>query len=241
MCRRELGWKSFVSRQLKRRCFSSPAALATRRNFARSSPRSRSSERVHTLDPDYGPDPVPSIEAIARRALDVIREQQPTGPYLLGGYSFGGLIALEVAQQLTAGGERVGNLFLIDAVYGERYWSRNVWLRALARRTGWHLSEISRMGPTAAARELGLRSKRSGRPPESPPIVRPPCPSRLGCGPGRPRLLQRAPGTGRDPTRGRSRSSHRPFTTIPAAMPRSSGRGTPIASWWSGSRATTLR
>ena len=66
------------------------------------------SERVHTLDPDYGLDPVPSIEAIARRALDVIREQQPTGPYLLGGYSFGGLIALEVAQQLTAGGERVG-------------------------------------------------------------------------------------------------------------------------------------
>ena len=118
------------------------------------------SERVHTLGPDYGPDPVPSIEAIAQRALDVIREQQPTGPYLLGGYSFGGLIALEVAQQLTAGGERVGKLFLIDAVYGERYWSRNVWLRALARRTGWHLSEISRMGPTAAARELGLRSKR---------------------------------------------------------------------------------
>ena len=101
------------------------------------------SERVHTLGPDYGPDPVPSIEAIAQRALDVIREQQPTGPYLLGGYSFGGLIALEVTQQLTAGGERVGRLFLIDAVYGERYWARSVWLRALARRTGWHLSEIS--------------------------------------------------------------------------------------------------
>ena len=51
--------------------------------------------------------------------------------YLLGGYSFGGLIALEVAQQLTAGGERVGQLFLIDAVYGERYWPRSVWLEPL--------------------------------------------------------------------------------------------------------------
>ena len=187
------------------------------------------------------PDPVPSIEAIARRALDVIRERQPTGPYLLGGYSFGGLIALEVAQQLTAGGERVGKLFLIDAVYGERYWPRSVWLRALARRTGWHLSEISRMGPTAAARELGLRSKRLAgrlRARQSPPTLTPPG---SGADLGRPRLLQRAPGTGRDPTRARSRSSHRPSTTIPAAMPRGSGRGTPIASWWSGSRATTLR
>jgi thioesterase domain-containing protein len=118
------------------------------------------SERIHTLGPDYGPDPVPSIEGIAERALGVIRERQPMGPYLLGGYSFGGLVALEVAQQLTAGGERVRQLFLIDAVYGERFWPRSVWLRALARRTGWHLSEISRMDPTAAARELGLRSKR---------------------------------------------------------------------------------
>jgi thioesterase domain-containing protein len=120
-------------------------------------------ERVHTLAPDYGPDPVPNIEGIAERALGAIRERQDTGPYLLGGYSFGGLIALEVARRLTAGGDRVEQLFLIDAVYGERYWPRSVWLRALAERTGWHLSEISRMGPTAAAREFGLRSKRLAR------------------------------------------------------------------------------
>jgi thioesterase domain-containing protein len=117
-------------------------------------------KRVHALAPDYGPSPVPRIEEIAERAIGAIRERQATGPYLLGGYSFGGLVALEVARCLTAEGERVGQLFLIDAVYGERYWPRSVWLRALARRTGWHLSEISRMGPTAATRELGLRSKR---------------------------------------------------------------------------------
>ncbi len=117
-------------------------------------------KRVHALAPDYGPSPVPSLEEIAERAIGAIRERQATGPYLLGGYSFGGLVALEVARCLTAEGERVGQLFLIDTVYGERYWPRSVWLRALARRTGWHLSEISRMGPTAATRELGLRSRR---------------------------------------------------------------------------------
>ena len=99
-----------------------------------------------------------------------------------GGDSFGGLVALEVAALPTAEGERVGQLFLIDAVYGERYWPRSVWLRAVARRTGWHLSEISRMAPTAAARELGLRSRRlagrlecaSRRTPIPPPGHRPP-------------------------------------------------------------------
>lgn len=117
-------------------------------------------ERVHVLAPDYGTDPVPSIELIAERALPAIRQRQSRGPYLLGGYSFGGLIALEVARHLTAGGDHVGKLFLIDAVYGERYWPRSVWLRAIARRTGWHIAEISRMAPAAAAAELRLRSTR---------------------------------------------------------------------------------
>jgi len=118
------------------------------------------SERVQTITPDYGSEPSPSIEGIAERTLATIRERQPTGPYLLGGYSFGGLIALELAQRLTEAGERVGQLFLIDAVYGERHWPRSVWLRALARRTGWHLSEIRGMGPAAAVAELRLRGKR---------------------------------------------------------------------------------
>ena len=111
---------------------------------------------------------------------------------------------------------------------------------ALARRTGWHPSEISRISPTAAARELGCAAsvwpaagKRANRPPSRPHPAR----VRTSDAPGH---LQRAPGTGRDPTRARSRSSHRPSTSILAAMPRGSGRGMPIASW-SGSRATTLR
>jgi thioesterase domain-containing protein len=39
---------------------------------------------------------------------------QPSGPYVLGGYSFGGVVALEIAQQLVARGERVALLVLLD-------------------------------------------------------------------------------------------------------------------------------
>ncbi len=110
--------------------------------------------------PDQGPQPVADLESMAERALVAIRELQPTGPYLLGGYSFGGLLALELAQQLTAAGETVDQLFLIDAVYGERHWPRGVWLPALTRRAGRHLSQIARMRPREAISELHLRSGR---------------------------------------------------------------------------------
>ena len=40
------------------------------------------------------------------------------GPYLLAGYSFGGYLALEIAQRLTGAGERVAFLSIIDTNYG---------------------------------------------------------------------------------------------------------------------------
>ena len=43
-----------------------------------------------------------------------MRTIQPQGPYLLGGYSFGGLIAVEIARQLSAVGEKIELLVLLD-------------------------------------------------------------------------------------------------------------------------------
>src|SRR5262249_22049148 len=43
-----------------------------------------------------------------------IRQVQPRGPYHLGGWSAGGVIALEMAQQLVGQGEQVGLLTLLD-------------------------------------------------------------------------------------------------------------------------------
>lgn len=55
-----------------------------------------------------------SVEQMATHYVKEIREFQPLGPYYLGGSSFGGLVAMEVAQQLSAMGERIGILVLFD-------------------------------------------------------------------------------------------------------------------------------
>ncbi|MHB2020384.1 MAG: amino acid adenylation domain-containing protein, partial [Candidatus Xenobia bacterium] len=54
------------------------------------------------------------IEEMARYYLQEVRNVQPQGPYYLGGYCFGGVVAYEMAQQLTAAGERVGMVCVID-------------------------------------------------------------------------------------------------------------------------------
>jgi thioesterase domain-containing protein len=63
---------------------------------------------------DGGPIP-PTIEAMAACHLQTLRAFQPAGPYLLGGYCNGGLIAFEMARQLQAQGERVDLLVLLCA------------------------------------------------------------------------------------------------------------------------------
>ena len=55
------------------------------------------------------------IEVMAAHYVTAIREVQPTGPYLLGGWSMGGVIAFEMARQLVALGEEVALLAMIDA------------------------------------------------------------------------------------------------------------------------------
>ena len=55
-----------------------------------------------------------SVEEMARHYVKEIRELQPQGPYYLGGSSFGGLVAYEMAQRLRAEGCPVGFLALFD-------------------------------------------------------------------------------------------------------------------------------
>jgi thioesterase domain-containing protein/aryl carrier-like protein len=57
---------------------------------------------------------VPTVPQLAAAYLAEIRTVQPTGPYHLGGYCFGGLIAFEMARQLQAHGETVATLAIID-------------------------------------------------------------------------------------------------------------------------------
>jgi acyl transferase domain-containing protein/thioesterase domain-containing protein/acyl carrier protein len=81
----------------------------------------------------YGVDgvtpPHETIEEMASAYLPKIREVQPAGPYLLGGYSGGGLVAFEMAQRLSAAGQDVKVLALIDTFHPE------IPVRALTMRT----------------------------------------------------------------------------------------------------------
>ena len=60
----------------------------------------------------------PTIEALAAAYIKLMRAVQPIGPYLLGGFCAGGLIAYEVAQQLHAEGQKIDLLVLIDPMAG---------------------------------------------------------------------------------------------------------------------------
>ena len=57
-----------------------------------------------------------SLEATAADYVKAVREAQPDGPYLLGGWSAGGVIAFEMAQELKRQGQAVALLALFDAM-----------------------------------------------------------------------------------------------------------------------------
>ncbi|MGH9949389.1 MAG: thioesterase domain-containing protein, partial [Pyrinomonadaceae bacterium] len=55
-----------------------------------------------------------TVEKMAKHYIREIKSLQPDGPYFLGGASFGGLAAFEIAQQLHRNGEKVALLALFD-------------------------------------------------------------------------------------------------------------------------------
>ncbi|WP_434524889.1 amino acid adenylation domain-containing protein [Photorhabdus asymbiotica] len=57
----------------------------------------------------------PSVAALAADYINQIRRFQPKGPYALAGWSFGGLVAYEMAHQLRAAGESISHCILIDS------------------------------------------------------------------------------------------------------------------------------
>ena len=63
---------------------------------------------------EEGQEPHSRIEDMAAYYIEALRTVQPLGPYLLGGWSMGGVVALEMAQQFRAQGQRVALLALLD-------------------------------------------------------------------------------------------------------------------------------
>jgi thioesterase domain-containing protein/acyl-coenzyme A synthetase/AMP-(fatty) acid ligase/acyl carrier protein len=80
--------------------------------------------RLHKEQPLYGLEARPSnkglaphtgLESMSAEYVEAIRTVQPIGPYLLGGWSLGGVIAFEMARQLKQQGQEVALLALIDS------------------------------------------------------------------------------------------------------------------------------
>jgi len=94
-------------------------------------------------------EPLERVEDMAEFHLNAIREVQPCGPYALIGYSLGGLVALEMAQQLSTHGEQVALLAMLDAYPHMRYLSLGQRVRLAARqaRRGLRFRNLGGSGP----------------------------------------------------------------------------------------------
>jgi thioesterase domain-containing protein len=79
-----------------------------------------SDQPFYVLDPckfDGLPTPL-TLEVMAAAYVKTIRDIQPAGPYFLGGFCGGGLIAFEAARQIRSMGQEIGLLLLIEAKDG---------------------------------------------------------------------------------------------------------------------------
>jgi thioesterase domain-containing protein/acyl carrier protein len=127
---------------------------------------------------DFG-DRFPRIEDMAADCLRAVRTIQPAGPYHLGGFSFGGSVALEMAQQLHARGERVALLAILDhmpppARYEPLVWTPRTAVGFAGNAVRWLLEDVwhapggRRLATlwrkaTAARNQLRYLLKRSAR------------------------------------------------------------------------------
>jgi thioesterase domain-containing protein/malonyl CoA-acyl carrier protein transacylase/ketosteroid isomerase-like protein/SAM-dependent methyltransferase len=100
-----------------------------------------------------------SIEELAALYVDAVQRAQPKGPYLVGGWSFGGVIAIEMARLLQRDGKAVAQLVLLDVSIAPGAGME------LLRRVDGRLPMLA-MLPAILAGPSG-KTKGGGRPPRS--------------------------------------------------------------------------
>jgi amino acid adenylation domain-containing protein len=77
---------------------------------------------LNGIDEPYG-----TIEEIASYYIDSIMKTNPNGPYALAGYSFGGIIAYEMAHQFAVKGKKVTMVGLLDTdVHPQNYYANPI-------------------------------------------------------------------------------------------------------------------
>jgi thioesterase domain-containing protein len=97
-----------------------------------------------------GERPQNRVEAMAASYIEEIRSVQPGPPYLLGGWSLGGLIAREAARQLCSAGEQVAcvamfDTHLLDTNRSRTDGDRRLVIQAIAPQVGLALRELKKL------------------------------------------------------------------------------------------------
>jgi acetoacetyl-CoA synthetase len=87
------------------------------------------------------------IEDMAADHIRLMRTIQPEGPYTVGGYSLGGLIAYEIARQLSQAGETVERVVMIDTTVHDKHLPWRQWLRYQTERPGSALRSLRDLPP----------------------------------------------------------------------------------------------
>ncbi len=95
-----------------------------------------------------------TIERVAASMIEDMRRIQPVGPYRLAGYSMGGKIVHEIAQQLHRLGQQVALLALLDCTVSGAVKRRSAGVRVLL-----HLREAARMSPAQMLAYLAGRAR----------------------------------------------------------------------------------
>ncbi len=98
-------------------------------------------------------EPHESFEDMATAYIDEIRQVQPSGPYLLGGFSGGGLIAYEIARRLIDAGERVLPIIMLDTPVRDQV------ILSLRDRLTMAYQDFKRTGPKYLLEKLRERSE----------------------------------------------------------------------------------
>jgi thioesterase domain-containing protein len=86
-------------------------------------------------------EPLTEIKDIAAHYISAIQAQNPDGPYALAGYSFGGIIAFEMARQLEAQRKKVKMLAMFDT-YAYRSPFFDPWLTMQTKRAKFFLRKL---------------------------------------------------------------------------------------------------
>lgn len=95
-----------------------------------------------------------TVEEMAAECIRDVRDIQASGPYMIGGFSGGGLVAFEMAKQLDADGEQVSLLALFDAPSPTRRY------RNKRERMALHRLKFRQQGPKYLIEKLGGRISR---------------------------------------------------------------------------------